>query len=124
MLKSTDSRNTVGNKDGGLTCVIAEGTVIEGKFTCSENVRLDGRIIGDIQIEKRLVMGETGTIDGKIHSDNAVVMGKIKGNIFTKNTLHLQQSAFIDGNIVADKMIVDEGATYFGDCKIGSNKRQ
>ena len=45
---------------------------------------------------------------------------KIKGNIHTKETLHLQNTAQIDGNIVSNKMIVDEGAKYFGDCKVGA----
>jgi len=120
MIKKTDTKTPTVGKEGGLTCVIAEGTVIEGKFTCSENVRLDGKIIGEIKVEKRLVMGESGVIDGKISTENAVIKGKIKGNIHTIDTLHLQNTANIDGNIISNKMIVDEGAKYFGDCKVGA----
>lgn len=120
MLKKTDSKLSSIGKEGDLTCVIADGTIIEGKFTCAENVRLDGKIIGEIKVEKRLVMGESGIIDGKISTENAVIRGKIKGNIHTKETLHLQNTAQIDGNIVSNKMIVDEGAKYFGDCKVGA----
>ena len=38
-----------GMKETGETCVISAGTVIEGKFVSSENVRLDGTMKGEMK---------------------------------------------------------------------------
>jgi len=104
----------------GTTCVISSGTRIEGKFDASENVRLDGVVKGDVKCQKRIVMGDTGKIEGSVIAQDLIVRGTIKGDIQVKNLLHLQQSAYIEGTISAKSMIVDEGASYNGECKVGS----
>ena len=107
------------DKDGGATTVIAKGTVIEGKFACAENVRLDGAIHGEVKVEKRFVMGDTSYVRGNINAHDAAIKGKIKGDINVKEALHLMETAIIEGNISAKTMVVEEGARYNGSCKIG-----
>lgn len=108
------------DKDSGQTTVIAKGTLIEGKFQCAENVRLDGVIHGEVRVEKRLVMGDTSYVQGNIHAKEAAIKGKVKGDIFIQDALHLLETAVIEGNISARTMIVEEGARYNGACKIGA----
>lgn len=100
-------------------CVVAKGTKIEGNFRSPENIRMDGAIVGEVRCDKKLVMGEDSSVEGKVFAQDAVVMGKIKGDIVIAETLHLQNTAKIEGNITAKFMIVDEGAVFNGDCKIG-----
>jgi cytoskeletal protein CcmA (bactofilin family) len=107
------------DKEGSATTVIAKGTVIEGKFTCSENVRLDGAIHGEVQVDKRFVMGDTSYVQGNIHARDASIKGRIKGDVHVKEGLHLVDTAVIEGNIVAKTMTVEEGAKYNGTCRIG-----
>ena len=103
----------------GTTCVISSGTKMEGKFSASENVRLDGTIIGEVDCTKRIVMGSSGRIEGTVVSQDLIVKGTIKGDVTVRGLLHLQQSAYIEGKISAKSMIVDEGASYNGECKVG-----
>lgn len=105
--------------DGAVTTVIAKGTVIEGKFHCSENVRLDGAIHGEVKVDKRFVMGDTSYVQGNIDARDAAIKGKIKGDVLVKEALHLMDSAIIEGNITAKTIVVEEGARYNGSCKIG-----
>lgn len=100
-------------------CVVAKGTKIEGNFRSPENIRMDGVIIGEVRCDKKLVMGEDSMVDGKVFAQDAVIMGTVKGDIAITETLHLQNTAKIQGNITAKFMIVDEGAVFNGDCKIG-----
>lgn len=118
---SSASAVTIPEKEGSATTVIAKGTVIEGKFACNENVRLDGAIHGEVKVDKRFVMGDTSYVQGNIHASNAAIKGKIKGDLFIKEALHLMDSAVIEGNITAKTMVVEEGARYNGACKIGES---
>jgi cytoskeletal protein CcmA (bactofilin family) len=122
--KSTPAKssNNAGNFPGTATegtCVISQGSNIEGQFNSKENVRLDGKIIGDVICENRLVMGESGTVEGTIKANEAVIMGTIKGNVNVTTTLYLKASAKINGNITAKLLSVEEGAMYNGECRIG-----
>jgi cytoskeletal protein CcmA (bactofilin family) len=110
--------------DAGLTCVIAEGTVIDGKFTCSENVRLDGKIIGEVKVQKKLVMGTSGIIEGTINATNTAVQGKIVGNLKVDESLQLLSTANVQGDITATSMNVEEGAVYNGKINVAGRKKQ
>ena len=52
---NTESATTPSGNGQGLTCIIASGTRIEGKFTTTEDVRLDGTIVGEVICKKRVV---------------------------------------------------------------------
>ena len=101
------------------SCVISEGTFIEGKFKTTQDLRLDGTIVGEVKSEKRLVMGKTGKIEGTVNCNESSIKGRIEGTLNVNGLLHLLSTAFIKGKIRAKKMVVDEGASYNGECLIG-----
>ncbi len=111
--RSSDSRGASQN------CVVAKGTKIEGDFNSTEDVRMDGQIVGDIRCEKKIVLGEEGSVEGKIEAANAVIMGKVKGDVQISELLQLVSSSQIEGNITAKRITVEEGARYSGECKVG-----
>lgn len=121
--KPTNSTTLTSPSDAGLTCVIAEGTVIDGKFTYTENVRLDGKITGEVEVQKKLVMGTSGFIEGTIKATNTAVQGKIKGNLKVNESLQLLSTANINGDIQANTLSVDEGAIYNGKINIAGKKK-
>jgi cytoskeletal protein CcmA (bactofilin family) len=103
----------------GLTCIIAKGTVIEGKITSTENMRIDGKIKGQVVCDKRLVMDAEGIVEGDVQAGESTIKGKVVGTVSVINTLHLLESSFIKGDIKAKKLHVEEGAKYDGKCLIG-----
>ena len=118
--KSKDVNQLSATSEGNaVSCMIAKGTTIEGKFRSSDNVRIDGTIKGEVICEQRLLVGATGWIDGSIHAAEATIRGHIKGNIIVTGMLRLENSAKIEGTIVAKHLEVEEGAQYEGECKVG-----
>jgi len=106
------------------TCIISKGTRIEGQFVSQENVRLDGVIKGEVKCESRLVMGESGKIEGKVRTKDADIHGTIEGEILVFGSLQLRSTARIHGNITATTMSVEEGASWTGECKVGQAATQ
>lgn len=102
------------------SCIIAKGTVIEGTFSSTMDLRIDGIINGEVK-SRKLVMGETGKIEGTVNCSESSIKGKIEGELNVRGLLHLLSSAFIKGKIRAKKMVVDEGASYSGECLIGEH---
>jgi len=103
----------------GATCMIAKGTLIEGKFMSNEDAQINGTIKGEVHCKKRLLMGPTGWIEGTIHTHSAIIKGHIKGTVIVQGVLHLHSTAKVDGTILAGALQVEEGAQYNGECKIG-----
>ncbi len=123
-MATSSSRGDAGSRgeqagNSSLNCVVSQGTKIEGQFRSAESVRMDGELIGDVDCEKKIVLGESGVIEGQVNCQDAVIMGHVKGAVKASNMLHLVNSAIIEGNIIAKKIIIDEGARCHGECKIG-----
>jgi cytoskeletal protein CcmA (bactofilin family) len=114
-----ETTSSVSFSDSNLNCVIAKGTSIEGDFNTTENVRIDGTIKGNLQCDKKLVLGQSALIEGKLQANEAVIMGNIQGDVVVKGLLRLEGTAVIKGDITAQKIIVEEGARYDGISKIG-----
>ncbi|MCL1883262.1 MAG: polymer-forming cytoskeletal protein [Defluviitaleaceae bacterium] len=100
--------------------VIGNGfTIHAARFTCSESesMRIDGTVIGDIEIEGVINISETGRVDGHINAGSARVAGRIFGNVQCRNALHLAATADVTGDVLTSTLIVDEGAVFTGRCQ-------
>ena len=106
-------------KDIQPSCIIKAGTTIEGTITSKENIQLEGVIIGDITSEKDLFIGDSGMVTGNTSALNLEAKGKITGDVHIKEIIHLSGEAFVKGTIHARQLVVEEGARYDGECKIG-----
>ena len=99
---------------------IGKGTTIEGNIETYGNLRVDGRVVGNIVTKSKLVLGQTSEVDGNILAQNAEVFGEIKGKIEVSDLLILKPSAVIRGDILTSKLIVETGAIFNGGCKMGN----
>ena len=105
--------------DAFSSCVIAQGTKIEGNFQSGENVRLDGVVIGDFSCEKKLVVGKEGRVEGHIKARDAMIMGFVSGDVEVSGLLQLDKTAVVTGNITAANLAIEDGARFDGLCKMG-----
>lgn len=116
-MAQTQSSNNNVPKTGGAnkTSVIAVGTVIKGNFSTSENLRIDGTIIGDVKCEKRLVIGKKGMINGKIEAAEIAVDGSMMGEAVSRGSITFGPTAKAEGKVTAKNLSVEEGAVFNGD---------
>lgn len=98
---------------------ISRGTVVEGKIHTKGDIRVEGRIVGTVTCEAKLVIGEHGYIEGFVEARNAYVAGRVKGELVVKELLQLQEKANIEGNIFTQKLSVQVGAEFSGNCQMG-----
>lgn len=101
---------------------LVKGTIVEGKVTSQNDIRIDGTIKGALECNAKLVVGPVGVIEGEISCKNAVIMGRIEGNISVKEMLKLEKTASVTGEIVTSKFIVAAGAVFNGTCKMGKHE--
>lgn len=99
---------------------IGAGTSIEGEIKSNGVIRIDGKVVGTINSTEKLVVGQSGVIEGDIQCKNAIVEGKIRGTLKVANILDLKKSAVIEGDISTQKLVVEEGAVFNGTCSMGS----
>lgn len=101
--------------------LISSGTKIVGDIISEGDIRIDGQLKGNISSKGRLVIGESGTIEGEIECANIEISGIVKGRIHAADLLSMKASATIVGDIVAGKLSVEPGSVFTGSCKMGEN---
>lgn len=99
---------------------IGKGTTIQGNLETYGNIRVDGRVVGNIVTKSKLVLGQSSFVDGNVLAQNAEVLGEVKGKLEVTDLLTLKPSAQVHGDIVTNKLVVETGAKFNGGCKMGS----
>jgi len=118
------SRNRVTSRfDVSTSTVIGEGfTIHAASLNAAGNgsMRVDGNVIGNIDITGVLNLSDTGFVDGDIIADSARIAGRVLGNINCKAAIHLTGTAEVMGDILAHSIIIDDGAVFHGICQTQS----
>lgn len=97
---------------------ITHGSTIKGNVVANGDFRLDGTLNGNIQLNGKLVVGESGVINGNAVCQNANIIGTIIGNISVKELLSLHSTANVKGDILINKLSIEPGAVFSGTCKM------
>ena len=96
-----------------------QGTTINGDVSTEGDVRIDGKVSGNVTSKSKTVVGATGVIEGDILCQNAYIDGRVNGNIEVTELLILSKTALVVGNIKIKKLVVEEGAKFTGNCTMG-----
>ena len=101
--------------DGTLS-LISNETTIEGKLVTDGSLRIDGKVVGDVNAKAHVSVGLTGTVEGSITARNVAISGRMKGWIAAAEKLILEGKSIVRGDLKATKLVVDEGAVFDGHC--------
>ena len=93
--------------------LISKGCSIQGKIESEIFVRIDGKIKGDVTIKEGLIVGESGSIEGNVHTPELVLFGTING-IVKAESVEIKSSGKITGEIYTASLQVEKGAVYIG----------
>lgn len=104
--------------------IIGKGTIVNGSIETFGNIRVEGKVIGDIKTKSKAAFGGSSQVDGSVLAQNAEVAGHIKGTIEITELLVLKATASIDGDIITNKLLVESGATFNGKCKMGVKSKE
>jgi cytoskeletal protein CcmA (bactofilin family) len=99
--------------------IIGKGTTVEGSIDTFGNIRVEGRIIGNIKSKSKIALGQSSYVEGDIVAQNAEIAGEVAGKIEIAELLIIKPSGIVKGDIVTGKLIVESGAAFNGSCRMG-----
>jgi cytoskeletal protein CcmA (bactofilin family) len=94
--------------------VLSADLTFDGNVSGSGDLQVDGTVKGDVRVGK-LIVGETGNIEGSVQADVVEVRGRVVGAIAGKQ-VRLTGSAYVDGDISHEQLSIDVGAFFQGRC--------
>ncbi len=91
---------------------LSAGVRYEGNISGGGDVQVDGALKGDVRLA-RVLIGESGSVEGAITADMIEVRGKVNGSI-TAKSVRLLASARVEGDITQEQLAIEPGAWFQG----------
>jgi len=105
--------------DNNEMTVIGRDTKIKGEMSFDSGARILGTFEGKITSAGEIQIGNGARCNASIEAERVVVDGNINGDINASSVLTLNAEAHVVGDIIASKLVVIEGATFEGNCRVG-----
>lgn len=115
------------NKELIITTIIGNGSECNGDFSAKGSARVDGCINGNVTVTGTIIVGVTGSINGDVSAQSAIIGGEVIGNVKASERTELTQTARLIGDITTEIIVIDEKAIFQGGCNMNqetTGKRQ
>ena len=99
---------------------IPSGVEVKGDFKGTDvDFRIDGEITGRLNMKVgKIVIGESGKIDGNINCSTITIYGTINGNIVGLDRVQVMSTGKVNGNIIANEINIISGGGVSGYTKL------
>lgn len=88
---------------------------IKGDLTGSEDLWIEGRIEGKIDLKQHNAMvGKSGFVKADIYGKTISVLGEVHGNLYAEDQVVLRQASTVRGNLLAPRVMLEDGANFKG----------
>jgi cytoskeletal protein CcmA (bactofilin family) len=97
----------------GLTVVDADVTLV-GDMVSEENIRVRGRLEGNLATSGSVVIEPRGSVRGEITAENLIVEGTLEGKVVVARKFELRPTGRMRGDIRASIVAIAEDAFLQG----------
>jgi len=105
------------------TAWIGHGVAIEGRVTSSQDLRIDGRVEGAIEVGNHaLVVGPRAEVRADLAAKSVLIAGKVVGNVTAAVRVDVQAAGSVEGNITSPRLVMVDGAVVNGKVETGDNR--
>jgi cytoskeletal protein CcmA (bactofilin family) len=99
--------------------IIGTNTTVSGNLEGDEDLTVEGRVEGSINLSKTLSIEVGGVVRANIHVRNAVISGVLVGNIEAQEAVHITEQGRVVGDITAPRVILVDGSSFRGNVDMG-----
>ena len=99
--------------------IIAADLRVEGQLRSTGIVRIEGTVIGNLQIDGQVIVADGGLVEGDIDANESVIAGEVRGSIVSSERIELRATAMVRGNLSAPRLAVQEGGVVEGRLRVG-----
>jgi cytoskeletal protein CcmA (bactofilin family) len=104
------------------TTHLGRGCRLSGRLRFPSTVHIEGRVEGEIESLKAVIVGESARVRATVRSESVVIRGHVKGDVVAKRKITLHSSAHVNGDMRTAGIVVEEGAKVEGRIVIGSDE--
>ncbi len=99
----------------GKAAVIGAGISINGEISGSENLLIEGRVDGKVNLSGNdVTIGKSGHVTADVSAKTIRVAGEVNGDLQAKERVVISGTGNVRGNVVAPRVVLEDGAIFKG----------
>ncbi|MDR2161188.1 MAG: polymer-forming cytoskeletal protein [Desulfovibrio sp.] len=107
--------------NNNITALMGKGAEYQGQLSFKGTVRIEGRFLGSISSEGKLVLGKDAYVEGAINVGELEMHGTLQGEIAVANRTLLHSTARLTGSLRTSLLAMEEGALLQGDLQMSQD---
>lgn len=98
---------------------ISKTVVLRGAIAGTENLFVDGRVEGTIDLPASIVtIGVNGQIEASVSAKELIILGKMKGDVVSAERVEIRAQGALTGDVSAVRISIEDGAFFKGSIDI------
>lgn len=98
-----------------VTAWIGQGVVVEGRITSGQDLRIDGKVDGTIEVGNHgLTIGAGAAVKADLVARSVIISGAVTGNVTASERVDLNNTGSVEGDITTPRLAMADGATVKG----------
>ena len=114
----SQSIKTLGKTIESFQTMIGEATEIHGRLVASESLRIDGKVVGNVETSQdgvvSIAVGKNGIVQGDIYAYRVIIAGRVEGNVYCTERVELHNGAIVHGDVTYGQIGIEPGARLNG----------
>ncbi len=87
---------------------------IQGELLGDEDVLVEGRVEGRVEVSKDFRVGLSGVVLAEVAAATVAIAGHVVGNVRAAERVELLPTGTLEGDIHAPRIVIGEGARFTG----------
>ncbi len=104
--------------------LIGKDTIIKGDVQSSGDIRVDGQLIGSLKSNGKIVVGQTGIVEGDLTCKQADISGMVKGILKCEELTSLKSTSKVEIELITKQLFIEVGAVFTGKCQMSQPASQ
>ncbi len=94
--------------------VIGSGSHFKGEIIGKEELTIEGKVEGKIQVESIVHVNKGGGVWADVTAQSITISGAVTGNIVVSDKAEIIAGGFVVGDIKAPRVVINDGARILG----------
>ncbi|MFQ5828175.1 MAG: polymer-forming cytoskeletal protein [Candidatus Methylomirabilia bacterium] len=97
-----------------LLAIVGDHAKLDGKLEVADSIQIECEIGGELNVGRKLVIGEKGVVHANVQTVDAVVHGQYEGDMVATGNVEIMATGRVSGNIKTDSLVIAKGGFFNG----------
>ena len=104
--------------NGSQSSVVGKTLLIKGEIYSDDEILVEGKIQGKINVKNRVIIGINGNVEADIDAKEVIIKGKVTGNVKGGQRVEIVPAGILHGNISSPRVVIADSGVFEGNIEM------